>query len=210
MSDHHRSYERIDVADLLHLDDLARGDEEDLFRRAPGGSGRYEGRLICRALCQGAALHYVDGVNGVKDFDVWSFYRALESGPFPYRRVGNADFGPSKFRRWPYDPARFAGRRIDLIGRSLPADPSADPASVLRTYLATGTTESARQLAAKAVVLINPRDRSGEVVWPPRCRYSPSGPINGAISLIETTSNPADNARPLNAVRTRGIDASQT
>jgi hypothetical protein len=167
MSDHHRSYERIDVADLLHLDDLARGDEEDLFRRAPGGAGRYEGRLICRALCQGAALHYVDGVNGVKDFDVWSFYRALESGPFPYRRVGNADFGPSKFGRWPYDPARFAGRRIDLIGRSLPAEPSGDPASVLRTYLATGTTESARQLAAKAVVLINPRDRSGEVVWPP-------------------------------------------
>ncbi|SRR6266511_117261 len=160
-----RSSESIDVADLLHLDDLASGDEEDLFRRAPQGAGRYKGRLICRALCQGAALHYVDGVNGVKDFDVWSFYRALESGPFPYRRVGHADFGPSKFGRWPYDAARFAGRRVDLIGRSLPAEPSADPASVLRTYLATGRTESARRLAAKAVVLINPRDRAGEVVW---------------------------------------------
>ena len=25
-------------------------------------------------LCQGAALHYVNGRNGVKDFDVWSIY----------------------------------------------------------------------------------------------------------------------------------------
>ena len=27
-----------------------------------------------RARCQGAALHYVNERNGVKDFDVWSFY----------------------------------------------------------------------------------------------------------------------------------------
>jgi hypothetical protein len=161
-----RSDALIDVEDLLRLDDLAAHDEEDLFRRIPGGAGRYRGRLICRALCQGAALHFVDDVNGVKDFDVWSFYRALDSGPYPYRRIGNADFGPSKFGRWPGDGGRFAGRRVDLIGRSLPAMSSADPVSVLRSYLAVRGTESARLLAAKAVVLINPRDRAGEVVWP--------------------------------------------
>jgi hypothetical protein len=44
-----------------------------LFARNPDGSGRYAGRLLCRALCQGAALHYVNEKNGVKDFDIWSF-----------------------------------------------------------------------------------------------------------------------------------------
>jgi hypothetical protein len=27
---------------------------------------------MCRALCQGAAVQYMDRQNGVKDFDVWS------------------------------------------------------------------------------------------------------------------------------------------
>ena len=36
------------------------------------------------ALCQGAALHYVDAKNGVKDFDVWSFYTQRADGSFPY------------------------------------------------------------------------------------------------------------------------------
>ena len=36
-------------------------------------------------LCQGAALHYVNGRNGVKDFDVWSFYAQYNDWPFPAR-----------------------------------------------------------------------------------------------------------------------------
>lgn len=65
---------RIEVADLLRLAALAADAEAELFRRNPRGSGRYASRLLGRALCQGAALHYVDESNGVKDFDVWSFY----------------------------------------------------------------------------------------------------------------------------------------
>jgi len=69
-----RSMERIELSDLYHLADLAADVEAGLFARHPAGSGRYAGRLLCRVLCQGAALHYVDHTNGVKDFDVWSFY----------------------------------------------------------------------------------------------------------------------------------------
>jgi hypothetical protein len=65
---------RIDAAGLLRLAALAADAEAELFGRNPHGSGRYAGRLLGRALCQGAALHYVDKKNGVKDFDVWSFY----------------------------------------------------------------------------------------------------------------------------------------
>jgi hypothetical protein len=140
--------------------------EADLFRRNPQGSGRYAGRLLCRALCQGAALHYVNKTNGVKDFDVWSFYAQYDDWSFPARWRGTRDCGPSKFGRYPGDPPRYAGRRVDLLGRSLPAGPGADPAEILRRYLAARRTDSAKALAAKAVVLIHPPNRAGEIAWP--------------------------------------------
>lgn len=164
--DSDRSLARIERADLLRLAALAADAEADLFRRNPQGSGRYAGRLLCRALCQGAALHYMNTRNGVKDFDVWSFYAQYDDWPFPARWRGARDFGPSKFGRYPADPPRYSGRRVDLLGRSLPAEPDADPADILRRYLAARRTDSAKYLAAKAVVLIHPESRVSEIVWP--------------------------------------------
>ena len=91
--------------------------------------------LLSRALCQGAALHYVNGHNGVKDFDVWSFYAQYDDWPFPARWRGTRDFGPSKFGRYSCDPPRYTGRRVDLLGRSLRVELGADPAEVIRRYL---------------------------------------------------------------------------
>lgn len=161
-----RSLACIEVADLLRLAALAAEAEAELFERHPRGSGRYAGRLLGRALCQGAALHYFNGKNGVKDFDVWSFYAQHDDWPFPARWRGTRDFGPSKFGRYPADPPRYTGRRIDLLGRSLPTAPGTDPARAIRDYLAAGRTISARVLAAKAAVLIDPVHRVGEIVWP--------------------------------------------
>jgi hypothetical protein len=112
---------------------------------------RYAGRLLCRVLCQGAALHFVDHANGVKDFDVWSFYAERADGPFPARWRGTADFGRSKFGRFPGDPLHYQGRRVDLMGRSLPVPRAADPADVLRSYLSAGQTASARALGGRQV-----------------------------------------------------------
>jgi hypothetical protein len=133
-----RSLARIDRNDLLRLAELAADVEAGLFARHPQGAGRYAGRLVCRALCQGAALHYLDGTNGVKDFDVWSFYAERGDGPFPYRWRGTADYGQSKFGRYPDDPPSFTGRRVDLLGRSLDVPLDAEPAKVLRDYLQRG------------------------------------------------------------------------
>ena len=121
---------------------------------------------MCRALCQGAALHYLDGRNDVKDFDVWSFYAERGGGPFPYRWRGTADFGPSKFGRYPGNPPSFTGRRVDLLGRSLDVPLDAEPAAVLRDYFSAARTRSATELAAKAVVLITPEQLAGKIVWP--------------------------------------------
>jgi hypothetical protein len=160
-----RSMAQIEISDLRRLAQIAADAEEHLFVRHPEGSGRYAGRLLCRALCQGAALHYVDHKNGVKDFDVWSFYAACAGGPFPARWRGTADFGRSKFGRFPADPKHYHGRRVDLLGRSLPVSLEAEPGHVLRDYLSAPRTESARSLAAKAVVLIVPSNRAGEIIW---------------------------------------------
>ena len=161
-----RSTERIDRDDLLRLAELAAEVEVSLFERKPRGAGRYAGRLLCRALCQGAALHYVNAGNGVKDFDVWSFYAERDDGPFPYRWRGTADYGPSKFGRYPGDPPSYTGRRVDFLGRSLRASLDADPVAAIRDYLAAGNTASAKELAAKAVVLIYPRELLGQIIWP--------------------------------------------
>lgn len=163
-----RSLETIGQPDLVRLAELAAQAEKRLFERNPDGAGRYAGRLLCRALCQGAARHYLDGTTGIKDFDVWSFYAGHEAGPFPYRWRGTADFGPSRFGWYPGDPLSFRGRRVDFLGRSVPASLTDDPAAAVRAYLSSPRTRTARELAAKAVVLIDPPGRLGEVIWPMR------------------------------------------
>jgi hypothetical protein len=129
-----RSYERITPKDLDRLAEISRQDREDFFARKP----RYlvlEERLACVALCQGAALHFVDGENGVKDFDVWTFYAARPDHPaFPWRRRVARDFGDPRFGRTP-NTAGFVGRRVDLLGRSIEVGEEGDPAAALAAYL---------------------------------------------------------------------------
>jgi hypothetical protein len=160
-----RSYERITKADLGRLGVLALADLHSLFSRLPELGRCYRNRLFAIALCQGAALHYVDRKNGVKDFDVWCFFCANRARPFPYRRNGTADFGTPEFGKSP-GWEHLVGRRVDILGRSLDVPRSFAPVLALRSYLNEGRTASARYLAAKAVVLIEPSRLLGTVVWP--------------------------------------------
>ena len=50
---------------------------------------------------RGAALHYVNGRNGVKDFDVWSFYAQYDDWPFPAPVARNAGLRPVEVRQIP-------------------------------------------------------------------------------------------------------------
>lgn len=166
-----RSYERIDKRTLERLARIARADRRWFLEGRP----EYRGRLICVALCQGAGLHYVDIArghrrpNGVKDFDVWSFFAKIPGKRFPaYRRHVHVDFGPSKFGRWNHEPRRFrhyVGRRVDLLMRDLDVTVVADPVQALREWLEEGRTRSQRDLAAKGVVLIQPARLRRKIVW---------------------------------------------
>ncbi len=162
-----RSYAKIIKPDLRKLLDHARKDREDLFDRIPRWKRLYSKRVICTALCQGAALHYVGGKNGVKDFDVWTFYAAHKEAPFPYRRNGSRDFGKSKFGVHPSDTGKFVGRCVDLLGRSLPCSPKADPVKSVIDYLENPRSKSAYELSKKAVVMLEPEGLLGKIIWTP-------------------------------------------
>ena len=159
------SEEKIEMADLDRLASLAERNRNTFFARR-GRWRIYQDRIVAVALCQGAALHFVDRKSGVKDFDVWTFYATHPAGPFPARIVSHEDFGESKFGRNPNDTPNYRGRRIDLIGRAINCDVSADPIQSVRMYLSERRTRSARELARKAVVLIEPKGLRGIVIWP--------------------------------------------
>lgn len=151
--------------DLIRLGQLAAEDRKDLFSRKKETGSIYESRLFAVALCQGGALHYLDGKNGIKDLDVWSFFVESPLRMFPPRRRAKVDFGDAKFGKTPDSP-NFVGRRVDLIGRSIPCADPEDPVGTLRRYLEHGKTETARLLAMKAMILIEPSELIGTVVWP--------------------------------------------
>lgn len=167
-----RSYEAITTDDLARLGEIAAADQGRFFMGRP----EYRDRILCTALCQGAGLHYSDvatrraNPNGIKDFDVWTFFAAIPAERFPAdRRMTHVDLGPSKFGRWDGEPKEFRhyrGRRVDLLMRALPVPVDADPVAALRSYLTQARTSSAKQLSAKGVVLLDPASQRGTIVWP--------------------------------------------
>jgi hypothetical protein len=166
-----RSYEKIRSSDLKRLAEIARADRMDFFARNPRWAARYSSRLLCVALCQGAALHFIDhpNGNGIKDFDVWSFFRkqpGKSRKPIPRRPVVYRDFGLSRFGT-SSDRPDFIGRRVDLLLKSIVCSPDADPVTALQQYLAECRTKTARCLAQKPVILIEPADLLGFIAWPP-------------------------------------------
>jgi hypothetical protein len=161
-----RSFEPITRADLKRLARIAAEDREDFFSRHPEFAILYRKRLLCTALGGDAALHRLNGVTGVREFGVWSFYAEHPEAPFPFRRSARADFGKSKFGRAPESPEGYAGRTVDLHGRSIDVAPGSGAVEALQRYLKAGATRSSRELAQKAVVLIGPQPLLGAEAWP--------------------------------------------
>lgn len=162
-----RSRETITRGDLRELAKFARAHRERWFRYDKPTSV-FENRFLCSALCQGAALHYVDGRNGVKDFDIYEFYADVPSVTIPYRAHWCYDFGPSKFGRQANSRLHpeYEGRRIDLFVRALKVDVGADPVVAVQNYLRESKTTTATLLAQKAVVLLEPDALLATIAWP--------------------------------------------
>jgi hypothetical protein len=164
--DSNRSYARITRTDLRRLRRLADEEREDFFSRHPELALLYRKRMLCVALCGSGALHYLNGITGVCEFQVWTFYAEHAEAPFPFQRVTHADYGDSKFGRASDAPDSYVGRRVALQGRSLDARPGDDPLEAVQRYLKAGATPTARELASKAVVIIEPEELLGMEAWP--------------------------------------------
>jgi hypothetical protein len=160
----HRSFARITPNDLARLAQIAFDDFADLCRRQKYSS-RYADRLRLICLCQGAARDYVHHDRGVQDFDLWGFFEEVRSHPFPYRRRGEHDFGPSKFGRNPDDGDKFKGRRVDVIGRSITMPKNQTPIEAVQHYLHEARTKSASLLAERPVIVVWPHKYCGKVIW---------------------------------------------
>jgi len=164
--DAERSFERITRGDLRRLARIAQTERLDFFERHREYALLYRKRLLCAALCGPAALHFLNGASGVGRFEVWSFYAEHPEAAFPHWHEERYDFGPSRFGRLPDAPPTFRGRPVDLAARSIEASPVDDPVEALQHYLRRGATRVARQLAERALVLIEPQPLLGYVVWP--------------------------------------------
>ena len=169
-----RSQAKLTDGDLERLLDFERVERERLYRASPIWAAHRK-RLLCVCLGQGSALHLIDGRNGIKDFDVWTFFArrddldprkvssAFRSGR--HRDWGrSARFGartdPEFKRRFP----SFKGRNVDLFAAAIPAAPGDDPASAIQAWLGSPRGHKAQLLGRKAFVLLEPRRL--EIIWP--------------------------------------------
>ena len=158
-----RSQAIITEADLKRLLSLTQVDIESFFQKNPKYN-LYSGKECLVTLGQGAALHYINKKNGVKDFDVWFFYPRLDDIVLPYRRRGLVDFGESKFGKHP-DDQHYKGRRIDVLMRSDTHFNKGDPKKCLNEYLTDGATTTAKMLSQKAMIGLYPDQYFGQTLW---------------------------------------------
>jgi hypothetical protein len=159
-----RSYKPIRRSDLELLAGLASADRQQFFKRRKDWARFYRGRVLAVALCQGAASHFVDHKTGINDFDIYTFYAEHPKRRWYAKRMKHVDFGEPRFGQ-SIDRPTMVGRRVDLMGRTLPVTPKSDPGLAICRWLQRQETKTARLLAQKAVVLIRPRARCGEVLW---------------------------------------------
>lgn len=161
-----RSLEPITIDDLK---ELYSGSVQRLYEYFITGQGKKWQRLynikqpLAVALCQGAAMHFHDKKNGVKDFDIWFFYPFNEKH-LPYRTLWNWDYQNRKFGRHPSIPG-YSGRKVDVIVRSIRNYSKHDPVKTIHTFLQNEGTATSKALAQKSVVMLQPRSILSKVVW---------------------------------------------
>jgi hypothetical protein len=86
-----------------------------------------------------------------------------------FRAGRHRDFGPSRFGKRTDKEGRarfptYEGRNVDLFAYAIPAKRTADRAAAVQAWLRAAPTDSAKLLAEKAVVMVEPERL--EIIWP--------------------------------------------
>ena len=90
---------RVEDGTARITEEIARNDLTELFKRRPKRAEAYRDRVLCIALCQGAANHFLDGKTGINDFDVYTFYRQNPQKPWYAKRIKNYDEAQARLER---------------------------------------------------------------------------------------------------------------
>lgn len=150
---------------LREIQDVALIELARTFHDYNGKYRPYQDRLLAICLCQGAAQHYVDGVSGVGDIDVWFFFRGFGTGKSPVRM--NRNFITSSRHKF----SQMGERDVDFCRTVIPMRyQEVDIAETIRLYLAECRNATPTLLAQKAVVGIYREHLFGRVIWPWNCR----------------------------------------
>lgn len=151
-----RIYDKIYKKDLRALRDLALKEHNEFFIRNPHLKKPYSNSLIGICLCQGAAWHYLDPENGIKDFDIWHFYKERKKAAFPYRAKKVNKIG-------------YKNKWIDYLKRAISKSvykefPSA-PDKIILQYLLQKNTKTKKFLLKKPVIGLYPESIFSKVIW---------------------------------------------
>ena len=143
--------------DLRRLAIVAQMDREQFFATYARWRQLYGDRFICTVLC--------DEGPDAQGYNVWNFFREHPDAPLPYRRKRVWPAQDSRFGWCLHHPA-FAGRTVAVISRSIPAGLLDHAGETLRRYVQAGRSASARLLRDRRLVLLDPAEDRGVVVWP--------------------------------------------
>jgi hypothetical protein len=138
--------------DLELLREMALEEHQRFFERNPHLKNTYYGSLIGICLCQGAASHYLNPTVGIKDFDIWHFYKQNADVNFPYRAHKRIESG-------------YKNKPIDFLKRAVPRNifdfgPN-QPEWIIMKYL----SERKSPLLKKAIIGLYPDVLFGRTLW---------------------------------------------
>ncbi len=149
-----RTYPKLTCDDLKNIRDFVLSVELPRFLSMKEEKySVYRDKLIAIALCQGAALHFIDKKNGVKDIDVWFFFEEDEKVKIPHRN--------NMLKSYCIECPNFGVKRIDCLKKMISLTiigmaGSKDPLQVLRTYLKHAGTQTAYFLSQKPCIILYP------------------------------------------------------
>ncbi|MFH0874793.1 MAG: hypothetical protein V1859_02560 [archaeon] len=114
------SFLPINKKHLIHLGIITITDQKEFFNLNKKYA-HYKKRIYAILLVQGAALHYVDKKNGIKDFDVLVIYKKQNNRTKLYaKRLKSYDSGLPEFGRYSKDKPKYTNRRVDILMREIP------------------------------------------------------------------------------------------
>lgn len=159
-----RSMDEITKDDLKKMLEITLKSNEEFLKRKP----KYKSlKKLCVCLCQGGGKHYVDGKTGLRDIDIYTFYEDHPTIKYPYRRRAIEDFGKSKFGKNTKADKDFIldfdGKPMDIMGRQIEFENNYEDS--IKKYLSEAKTKTAYYLSLKNVVVLEPIEDLGKVIW---------------------------------------------